>query len=122
PNQGTSVEITLPVLLRPDRVKQDIVEPHHENERKPATQPATAAIKTNYSILIVEDNKELLTFLSRHFGNMYHVLAAANGAMALRKIHKLKPDVIISDVKMPKMDGLELCNQIKNDERLSYIP
>jgi len=63
-----------------------------------------------------------MVFLSNHFSGYYKVVSAANGQAALRKIAQAPPDIIISDVKMPKMDGIELCQQVKNNPGLSYIP
>ena len=75
------------------------------------------------NILIVDDSPQnlylLRTLLSRHG---YGVTAAANGAEALEKARSERPDMIISDILMPKMDGFELCREWKRDGRLTDIP
>ncbi|MDD5762170.1 MAG: response regulator [bacterium] len=74
-------------------------------------------------ILIVDDNPQNLyllnTLLSRHG---YRTTEAANGAEALEKARSERPDMIISDILMPKMDGFELCREWKRDGRLADIP
>ena len=73
-------------------------------------------------ILIVEDNIELLNYLSNVLGDYFKVAKATNGVEALEQIHSLFPDIIISDIMMPEMDGIELCENIKKDVRTSHIP
>jgi YesN/AraC family two-component response regulator len=74
------------------------------------------------SILVVEDNSDLRHFISSIFQNQYRVYAAENGEQGLHLALDKTPDVIISDVMMPKLNGVELVSQIKSDERTSHIP
>jgi signal transduction histidine kinase/ligand-binding sensor domain-containing protein/DNA-binding response OmpR family regulator len=74
-----------------------------------------------YTILLAEDNKELRNFIADSLPH-YQVVAFENGAMALEYAVTEIPDLIISDVMMPVMNGFELCNKIKLDERTSHIP
>lgn len=129
PQKGTAIEITLPVLVDSGYTEEEKLvslaqqEEMVKPEKKSTDLPAKAIDKdAKYTLLIVEDNRELLTFLSKHFSKTYDVSAASNGLVALKKIHKSAPDMIISDVKMPKMDGIELCYTLKNDKRFNYIP
>ena len=73
-------------------------------------------------ILIVEDNIELLNYLSNVLGNYFKISKAKNGVEALEQVHSLFPDIIVSDIMMPEMDGIELCETIKKDIRTSHIP
>ncbi len=73
-------------------------------------------------VLIVEDNVELLDYLSDLLKESFRVVKAHNGKVALEKVHSLFPNLIISDVMMPEMDGIELCSDVKNDIRTSHIP
>ena len=73
-------------------------------------------------VLIVEDNVELLNYLANLLGNYFKVAKAKNGIEALEQVHSLFPDMIISDIIMPEMDGIELCETIKKDIRTSHIP
>ena len=74
------------------------------------------------SLLIVEDNQDLIRYISKGLGRDFHVLEAQDGeegiAMALEHI----PDIIVSDLMMPKKDGIELCGALKADERTEHIP
>ncbi|MDW5289174.1 two-component regulator propeller domain-containing protein [Formosa sp. PL04] len=73
-------------------------------------------------ILIVEDNIELLNYLGYVLGHHFKVIKTKNGIEALEQTHSLFPDIIISDIMMPEMDGIELCETIKKDIRTSHIP
>lgn len=73
-------------------------------------------------ILIVEDNPEIRDYLSEHFKSSFNVLQAPDGKKGLKQAKKYIPDIIISDVMMPEMDGLEMLKNLKNDPDLSYIP
>ncbi|WP_185154190.1 two-component regulator propeller domain-containing protein [Fulvivirga sp. M361] len=73
-------------------------------------------------VLIVEDNKDVLTYLGKHLRQRYRVVCAADGKEGLSKAHHYLPDLIISDVMMPEMDGLEMLSAIKRDPDLSFIP
>ena len=73
-------------------------------------------------ILIVEDNADVREYLRSHLGAFYHVVEAADGEEGLAKARAVGPDLVISDVMMPKMDGVALCNALKTDEHLNHIP
>ncbi|MDO5979098.1 hybrid sensor histidine kinase/response regulator transcription factor [Flavivirga spongiicola] len=73
-------------------------------------------------VLIVEDEKEIHGFLNELLKEEYKILTAYNGLEALKILEKEDPDIIISDVMMPKMDGIELCSKIKNDIKTCHIP
>lgn len=73
-------------------------------------------------ILIVDDNKELREFLHTSLSPHYHITEAADGSIGLAKAKEEFPDLIISDVMMPVMDGIEFCRQIKENIETSHIP
>ena len=73
-------------------------------------------------ILIVEDQDDMRHFIARELAEMYQVVEAENGKVALDLVRKNTVNLIISDVMMPIMDGFELCNEVKNDVDVSHIP
>ncbi|MCK4796789.1 MAG: response regulator [Spirochaetes bacterium] len=76
-------------------------------------------------ILIVDDKKDNITslkFLLEELSDRYQIITATSGAEALNKIEQILPDAILLDIKMPIMDGYEVCRRIRNNNSLSYIP
>ncbi len=73
-------------------------------------------------ILVVEDNAEIRAYLTSLFSENYELIAAADGLEGMRIAIAQIPDLIISDIMMPKKDGVELCNTLKLDKRTSHIP
>jgi YesN/AraC family two-component response regulator len=73
-------------------------------------------------MLIVEDNADVRKFIAGHFDSTYKIVQAKNGDEGWEIAVELIPDIIISDVIMPVMDGYELVKLVKNDERTSHIP
>lgn len=78
--------------------------------------------EANQKILIVEDNEELLEILSSIFISTYKVILARNGKEGLEKVRETMPDIVVSDVMMPEMSGIEMCMKIKNDLNICHIP
>jgi ligand-binding sensor domain-containing protein/signal transduction histidine kinase/DNA-binding response OmpR family regulator len=76
----------------------------------------------NYSILIAEDDNELLHYLKNHFTQFYTIYVAENGSQAQEIALRKMPDLIITDLMMPEMDGMQLCEAIKNEFMTSHIP
>ncbi len=73
-------------------------------------------------LLIVDDNRDFRTFLAKSLGQEYSVIEACDGEEGLRLATEELPDMIISDVMMPRLDGIEMCQRLKNDIRTSHIP
>ena len=73
-------------------------------------------------ILLVEDNVSLLNFMSSLLEDEYKIITAKNGEEGVQTALKKIPDLIITDLMMPKLNGIELCSQLKNDEKTSHIP
>lgn len=73
-------------------------------------------------ILVVEDNPELRSFMEISLGHYYQVFTAENGVKAWEEIGRVHPDIIISDLNMPEMDGLQLCEKVKTTFETSHLP
>ena len=73
-------------------------------------------------IVIVEDNEQMLGFMKTTLGGAYEVYTAADGQQGLEEIRRVYPDLIISDLMMPRMDGFEMCTLIRQDPLTSHIP
>lgn len=104
--------------------------PLHQDAVAAEPMPATGgeavteekAVAEGFCILLVDDNPDFLGFLADSLGKEYHVLKAQNGRQALQRLELEDVDLVVSDVMMPEMDGLELCRTIKTDIRYSHIP
>ncbi len=87
--------------------------PVPENKIKP---------KTKFQVLIVEDDDEIRNYLKNELSSYFKVEEATNGKEAWKMIHEKRPDLIISDIMMPEMDGIMLCKKIKSNVEVNHIP
>lgn len=78
--------------------------------------------KTKYRVLIVEDDDEIRKYISDELSPYFHVVEYTNGADALDAILQKTPDIVVSDVMMPVMDGQTLCRKIKQNITVNYLP
>ncbi len=128
-NEGSRFHITIPYkevpTLSPSLANEvhqaDIEEYHTPVEQETITESHTATDQRD-SLLIVEDNETLQEFLQQSLQHSYKIDAAKDGEIAWSMIRKRVPDLIISDVMMPNMDGFELCRLIKSTYETSHIP
>ena len=99
----------------------------HKEEKTESIPEKTESLKEEENdtcpvILVVEDNDDIREYIATSFSNNYHILTATNGKEGIEQALKYIPDIIISDIMMPVMDGIELCKLIKEDVRTSHIP
>lgn len=99
----------IPAGIAAASLAEEVIAPDAENTDKPI-------------ILIVEDNTDLRQYIKQHLGEKYQVIETENGKKGFEKAVSHIPDLIVSDWMMPEMDGLELCQAVKTDERTSHIP
>ncbi|MDO4181811.1 MAG: response regulator, partial [Bacteroidales bacterium] len=88
----------------------------------PTQDDIESETKETYTLLLVEDNEELLQVLQELFSPFYRTVLARNGREGLEQVRQAKPDLIISDIMMPEMSGTEMCLQIKNNIDTCHIP
>lgn len=74
------------------------------------------------TVLLVEDNEDVRTYVREHLAAHYHVVGAADGMEGMQQAQAVRPDLVIADVMMPRMDGYELCRKLKADDELGEIP
>ena len=86
------------------------------------SEPEETTEEDGYKLLVVEDNLELLLLMQQLLKSTYRVYIARNGKEAMRIIKEKELDLIISDVMMPEMDGLELTRTIKSDPNYNHLP
>ncbi len=95
--------------------------PHAELKQHPL--PAKTEESADKPVLLfVDDNQDMRSYMRSSLENSYVVHEAVNGLEGLEKAQKLMPDMIVSDVMMPELDGLEMCKRLKNDMSTSHLP
>ncbi|RUT72410.1 response regulator [Flavobacterium cupreum] len=139
--QGTKFTVTFPLgkslykkseiadnVFKTEKSKNQFLTEHvnHSSEDDDETNHTVenAAIEPAkpYTVLIVEDNPELRNYLKQELSKIYKVITAENGQKGYELAVQKLPDLIITDVIMPVMDGLQLCKNIKGDLKTSHIP
>lgn len=94
--------------------------PPYREAPRPMTEVFSPAGKQ--VILLTEDNADVRTFIREQLEGPYQLLEAGNGREGLEMALEYTPDLIITDVMMPEMDGMEFCRRIKSEEKTSHIP
>lgn len=91
--------------------------------KEPQISPQVESVeRENPLLLVVEDEADIRAFIISIFKNNYQVIEAENGKIGISKALKKMPDLIISDIMMPEIDGIQLCNTLKTNELTSHIP
>jgi signal transduction histidine kinase/ligand-binding sensor domain-containing protein/DNA-binding response OmpR family regulator len=96
--------------------------PESNRRERPIGKKIKASRKSLPIVLIVEDNADMRTYIRTNLENAYRIIEAEDGEKGFKKSATALPDLVISDVMMPKMDGFQLCAKLKTDQRTSHIP
>ena len=109
------------VLVKPE--KTDLEEVFEEEEGEEDEEgKKTGKAKNRMRILIVEDEEEILSYLKEELEGDYRIMTRKNGREAYDTILADTPDLVISDIMMPEMDGLSLCRKIKQNTNVNHVP
>ncbi|MGI6242653.1 MAG: ATP-binding protein [Prevotella sp.] len=132
PGGGTVFTITLPVchdtslqhISTAQQMESDYGSPIAEDQTR--TDVTDSDMESQdlplYEVLIVDDSQDFLAFMTEELSTKFKVRVATNGKEALDRISEHKPDIILSDVMMPEMDGNELCRRVKGNRETCNIP
>ncbi|GAA4237638.1 hybrid sensor histidine kinase/response regulator transcription factor [Postechiella marina] len=96
--------------------------PSEEEKVEVAIEDSKEKTEFKYSILIAEDDDELRKYLTYELSSKYKLFVANNGKRALEIVLNKMPDIVLTDLMMPELNGIELCKKIKGDIRTSHIP
>ena len=128
---GTTFFVDLPIVRDEESAEQDVVEPTIENEEKDLFNAEELEVVKFYDdvnsgekmqILVIDDNADILSYVSHILGDAYSIITATNGKEGIEKAISTIPDLIISDVMMPVMDGLTCTQKLKSMVQTSHIP
>ena len=110
------------ITLHPQEYLNTLLAPTQETESIPEQQEENKTAP-NHTLLVVDDNKDLTDYLATALKDRFKTIwVAADGEEALRLCRKKRPHIVVSDIQMPRMNGYELCKQIKEDLEISHIP
>lgn len=101
-------------------LEENIEEENEENAANGTEEDFMSKVKS--TIAVVEDDEAIRDFLKTQLQETYNILTFCNGKEALPEIIKQKPDLVISDIMMPEMDGNTLCTKLKNNVNTNHIP
>jgi DNA-binding response OmpR family regulator/nitrogen-specific signal transduction histidine kinase len=121
PEAGSCFGITLPFVAA-SAPKTDDLHPPAVRADTEGSKPATEVNPGKKLLLIVDDNTDILDFIELNLGDYYRFIRATDGRKGLEKCRKHLPDLIISDIMMPEMDGIALCKELKKTPATAHIP
>lgn len=130
--KGSTFTINIPVRQKGEVINQStekieqLVEPSSAQEVPNQARHIDELIQPHQTdkpeVLIIDDNIDIRTYLRSVLSEKYNVSEASDGKVGLELARKIVPDIVLSDIMMPVMDGLEFCQQLKTDKAISHIP
>ena len=130
--KGSTFTINIPVRQKGEVTNQStekieqLVEPSSAQEVPNQARHIDELIQPHQTdkpeVLIIDDNIDIRTYLRSVLSEKYNVSEASDGKVGLELARKIVPDIVLSDIMMPVMDGLEFCQQLKTDKAISHIP
>lgn len=131
--EGSTFVVTLPVARKESDVKDFDLDEYFKNDSFSKTENTGSCMPETDSdgtlpednvprFLIVEDTPDVARYMMRQLNPKYHYVFATNGSEGLEKANQIVPDIIITDVMMPCMNGFELCKSVRESELLNHIP
>lgn len=130
--KGSTFTIHIPVIQKgevtnqPTEKIEQLVEPSSAEEVPNQARHIDELIQPYQTdkpeVLIIDDNIDIRTYLRSVLSEKYNVSEAADGKVGLELARKIVPDIVLSDIMMPVMDGLAFCQQLKTDKAISHIP
>ena len=130
--KGSTFTIHIPVRQKgevtnqPTEKIEQLVEPSSAEEVPNQARHIDELIQPHQidkpEVLIIDDNIDIRTYLRSVLSEKYNVSEASDGKVGLELARKIVPDIVLSDIMMPVMDGLEFCQQLKTDKAISHIP
>ena len=121
---GKGCEFILTIPMTNEMTADSSLEESSSNpvEAEDSTLGQVVANNEKAVILVVEDNNELRSFIADNLSDTYQVMTASNGVEAFKIIEKKPIDLIVSDIMMPDMDGIELCRAIRTNMAFAHLP
>jgi len=124
---GTTFKVSIPIRTEFEgavRLEDDEKEPItiDQTPQSGTFEQTEVEAERKPQMLVVEDNAEILNYIRDSFEDEYEVITATNGNEGLAEARKNMPDIIVSDIMMPEMDGTEMCQLLKSDVATSHIP
>ncbi len=122
PGKGAEFIVSLPKIYEKDMPLTAEISRKKTEKVFQKEKPAKSKNDEKSTVLLIEDNFDFRNFMKESLDENFVVHEAQDGVEGFEIIHKIIPDLIISDVMMPRMDGLDLCRRLKEDIRTSHIP